>query len=253
MGRVGIRGFGGIWSATWACALWVCACLTLAGCNPGQREEAREQVRQSREWTPENIKKYPKEFALFVVRESEAAVGQYEAERLRIVQETARVKQMGDESRAKAEAGRSALTELKNLYRTADANSSWPVVWRDVPRDADWMRRNIVKLNAETKRAEEATSRTEAVLKKRAIQLEENRVATDKAYDVVEQMKLAQTEIETKGLTAQLEKRLAEIGAVVKELGGGTQASDLDNLDDLVVEKRAASDDASFESLMAQP
>ena len=40
---------------------------------------------------------------------------------------------------------------------------------------------------------------------------------------------------------------------MVKELGGGTQANDLDNLEDLTVEKRATDGDKSFESLMAEP
>ena len=233
--------------------LCVCAAATTIGCDPGQREEVREQVRQSREWTPENQKKYPKEFAQYAVREAESAAERLEANRLRIAQHQARIKDMGDASRAKAAAGQEALVELKKLYRAADAASSWPVVWRDVPRDADWMRRNIVKLNTETQREEAAAARTDAVQKKLATALEENRQSTDKAYDAVEQMKLAQAEIETKGLTRQLEQRLAEIGAVVKELGGGTQADDLDNLEDLTVEKRATEGDKTFESLMAEP
>ena len=234
-------------------ALCVCAVSTIVGCDPGQREGVREQVRQSREWTPENQKKYPKEFAQYAVREAETAAERLETNRLRIIQQQARLKELGDASRAKAVAGHEALVDLKKLYRSADAASSWPVVWRDVPRDADWMRRNIVKLNTETQREEAAATRIEAVQKKLVTALEENRQSTDKAYDSVEQMKLAQAEIETKGLTRQLEQRLAEIGAVVKELGGGTQANDLDNLEDLTVEKRATDGDKSFESLMAEP
>ncbi|MCX7719115.1 MAG: hypothetical protein N2111_12040 [Candidatus Sumerlaeaceae bacterium] len=229
------------------------ACGGVAGCDPGLREATREQIRQAREWTPENQRKYPVEFAQYAVREAEDSLGRLEANRLRLTQHQARIRTAVEESRAKADAGGEALRELKGLYRSADTASSWPVVWRGVSRDRHWVRQNIVKLAGDVRREQEALTRQEAILRKLDTKLEENRQVADRTREALEKMRLARAEIESKSVTRLVEQRVAELAGILKALGGDSTGDNLDDLSDLAVERAAKVPESSFEEIMATP
>jgi archaellum component FlaC len=113
------------------------------------RTKAQEAFKQFSDWTPENIAKYPDTYLTFCEGQVNKVLDDLKARRVSISINKNKITAMRDDAAEKAQTGDTVLAKLKDLYKTTAKNNAWPATWEGTPANEEWVRNQIVQVNAQ--------------------------------------------------------------------------------------------------------
>jgi len=212
------------------------------------------QIDQLAHWTPKNIARDPENYLNFCEKQARKAIEDLKANEIGISQSRARLEGMRKDAGLKMGAGRKALDELKELYRSTEASGGWPATWQGQPRERDWTRRQIVTLARQIDSQKALLEKVEAGMKKLDAQVLRVQDAKAKAAEQLVEIAASREMLKVQKITDELTARLVGMkGMLEATISTASETSGMITLDQLAAESTAVVSDAEFDSVMAAP
>lgn len=216
------------------------------------RTRAQSAMEQWSDWTPENIAKYPEEYLNFCERETKAAMEALRVREIDVAQQQARLEQMKSEHGSAVSTGDKALSELKTLYREAEASSAWPATWRGNSYTQDQLKNQIVRIHNELEGKRKVLSTVESGLRELEARKQEIAKAKIECEDQISQIQTNRQMLAVQKITDDLKNQLVDMRSAIS--GVVAIASPTDggsfSLDDLQSQDAGSVSDDEFNAIM---
>ena len=217
------------------------------------RTKIKVAADQYAHWTPENIAKDPENYLNFCEQQASEAVMKLKASQISVAQNHANLDSMQKEAAEKIALGTKALTELKQLYTDAEAAKKWPVTWQGAPRDAEFVKRQIVSFSHQVTSEETLKAKTDAGLKQLDVQVTKIQEASSQANEQISQIKTSREMLKVQKITGDLSKQLANIGSTLQAtIGIASESTGTITLDQLKNESATTVDEGEFSKIMGK-
>jgi len=202
-------------------------------------------------WTPGNIAKYPKEYLHYCKQQTLETIEKLKSSEIAVSQNRSKLTRTKDEAKRKVGIGQKALSELKNLFLTADAASDWPAEWEGSSREKSWVKEQIVGLHAQIQNEERSVVSCNEGINQYDAQLARIKQLRSDASAQLNEIDLASQRIEVEELSGQLKDQLMSIqSAQTVLLTSFQQADDSVDLEKLADKEQATVSDEEFERIM---
>lgn len=202
-------------------------------------------------WTPENIAKDPENYLNFCEQQANAALQKLKASQIAVAQNRANLEAMQAEATEKIALGNKALGELKALYTATAAANAWPATWQGAPRDADWVKRQIVSFSRQVTSQESLKMKTLAGIKQLDVQATKIQEANAQAQEQIGEIKTSRETLKVQKITSDLSQQLSTIGATLRAtISTASESTGTITLDQLKAESATTVDDAEFNKIM---
>ncbi len=219
------------------------------------RTKTDEAYTQFAKWTPENIAKDPVNYLNFAEGEAKAAQQKLKASEIAVAQKRAALEGMRDDAKAKVAAGEKALTELKEGYKKAAADGSWPIKWQGSDRTEEWTKRQIMSFHTQVESQKTLQDKVQRGIGQLDAQV--NTIQTQKAK-LDEQLATIATNremLKVQQITDDLKQQLVNLKGVLQTTMATVDATEGDSvvsLDAITQQTAGTVDDAEFAKILNQ-
>ena len=215
------------------------------------RTKADRTLKQLSEWTPENIAKDPAGYLDFCETKAKEAQLKLKASKIALKQKLAELTDKKEKSAKEVGVGETAIAELKELYRSADGSSSWPLKWQGKEFTQDSAKSQIVLLakSIESKKSL-LTVVTNGLTK---LQAQEGKLQQAEAQCVEQLEKIVANRemLKVKEISDDLKDQLVSMRGVLEGVVDTASDSSLLTLDDLSNSVESKVGDKEFDKIMA--
>lgn len=202
-------------------------------------------------WTPENIAKDPENYLNFCEQQANDALQKLKASQIAVAQNRANLEAMRKGAEDKIKLGQKALGELKALYTDTTAANGWPVTWQGAPRDADWVKRQIVSFSRQLASQESLQTKTQAGIRQLDVQATKIAEANGQAQEQISEIRTSRETLKVQKITGDLSKQLASIGATLQAtISTAAESTGTITLDQLQAESETVVDEGEFNKIM---
>lgn len=215
------------------------------------RTAMKEKFDQFAKWTPENIAKDPKGYLSFCEDKTNEAIQKCKASKIAISGQQGKLEQMRQETEGKLKIGEKALEDLKEQYRTAEADKKWPLTWQGKELDQEQTKRQILRLAGEIDSKNKLAKEYKAAADQLRVQLTKVDDAFDRANEQLSTIKVNREKLAVQQITDDLKNNLVAMGSAIQTtiVDVNTQGGTL-SLDDLASRSETAVDDSKFDEIM---
>jgi|GEM_PF-1091218 len=217
------------------------------------RTKMNTAFREMSEWTPENIAKDPINYLNFCEEETNKALDKLKASEISIAQRRGKLAGMKDDAAKKITVGKKALRELKESYRKAEADDSFPVTWHTKSLDKTACRKQIVSLHEEVAGQKMLLGKIDTGVARLDLQQQRVLDQRSKAKAQLTEIQTNREMLKVQEISDDITNQLVDMKGVLQAtIATADESSGVATLDDLTASAETSIDEEKFSDIMSE-
>jgi hypothetical protein len=213
----------------------------------------KEKYNQLTTWTPENIAKDPKGYLDFCQQQTEKAMQDLKADKIRLAQSRGRLQEMRDAAGKQVSAGESALKELVPQYKDQAQSETVSISWRGSTLNKDQAKKQISTLARQVENQKNLKTKAEAGLRKLDGEASKIDDLETKAKEQLAEIDYNRQLLAANKLTDDLKTRLVNMQAAVAATVNAAASEDgTKSLSEVTNETATQVDETSLDKTLEQ-